>query len=167
MPRVYVNCKEHKTADKRRAIFKKAYKLHPTLPNGDIAPMNYKVDDLPDMMVLDAFFNVAKLKIKSIEFHQQSKSQGRRRKHNIHITVMWGPSQRNAMIASPCEFMDWYNNMPSVLKQPCITLHSIIQNVILVAFKKYAPRTLGGMIKLMEDENNHRRYTYPIIRSIS
>lgn len=165
MPRVYVNCKEHTTADKRRAIFKKVYKLHPTFSNGDIEPMNYKVDDLPDMMVLDAFFNIAKLKIKSIEFHQQSKSQGRRRKHNIHITVK--RNCKNAMIASPCEFMEWYNNMPSVLKHPCITLHSIIKNVILSAFKRHAPRTLGGLIKLMEDENNHRRYVYPIIRSVS
>ena len=147
-------------------------KLESNNKNVVLIKMEDETKNIPHLMVIDAFFSpkLANLKINAITFIEQEGSvEGSRylqKKHDIHIDVCnkkyCKSKQCKHMIATPLEFVEWYNGIPKSLRHSTMKLKNIVKNVMIPVLLKHAPHIYEHLFDLVSKDENLRRYEYNI-----
>lgn len=124
--------------------------------------------DIPHMMIIDAFFNLANLKINSVTFMEQRKQSKRVpwKKYNLHIDVCnkqrCNSKHCKHMISSPTEFIEWYQGIPKNLRHPTMTLKRTVEHCLMPSLRLYAHHVHEHLYKVVQSDSNLRRYEYNV-----
>lgn len=130
--------------------------------NGTTVPLSVKVHNkLPHALVVPAFFELAKLKIKQVVFIK------RKTKPLVQYDLDFQPCECeeedcDCQITSAFEFSEWYRNIPADKKKDgTMSMRNIANYGLIPILEKRAPHVLLHVLRINKERRTFQCFTYP------
>ena len=127
----------------------------------------------PTMQIMEAFFELAHLKINRVMFIKQARQFENSdafvfKKFNLDFHVCSCSEECNCshMITSYYDFQAWFDNIPTSQKHPSLTVAKIAEFCLLPILRSKRPNVYFHLLLFNNLSANTQMFEYPIVKAV-